>query len=204
MLPGWFVVVSICIRLVSGSQYAWGVVKGKAQPNPVTWFLWGLTPMIAFFAQAKSGLSGQGIVLLVLGLTPLVICVLGTAKYGLRHYLTPFTLSCGLLALVGIVLWRITDRPELAITFGIVADICATLPTLQKAYKDRASEYAWPYLLSMLSMAITLLTITDWSFTVFAFPLYMFGINTVLLSFAALPLRETAQSLRLRLATEPE
>lgn len=204
MLPGWFVVVSVCIRLMSGGQYAWAVLKGKAEPNPVTWFLWGLTPMIAFAAQLQKGLTTQSIVLLALGLTPLIIFCLGAKKNGITRYLTPFSVGCGSIALVGIVLWQITARPELAITFCIAADIFATLPTLQKAYKDRSSEYPFPYILSITSMCITLLTIKTWAFTTFAFPLYMLCINVVILGFVVLPLKETVQLLRTRLTPEAE
>jgi hypothetical protein len=203
MIPSWFVVVSICIRLFSGSQYAWGIFKGKAQPNPVTWFLWGLTPIITLTAQMQDGFSGQSAMLLALGLSPLVICVIGIAKCGIRPYLTPFTLSCGAIALAGIVLWKITALPELAIIFSILADIFATLPTLRKAYQDPSTEYATPYMISILSMTVTLLAIQTWVFSVFAFPLYMLGINVALFCFAYFPLRQIVSSFRLRRVSVP-
>lgn len=190
MLPGWFALFSIAIRLVGGTQYAWGVLVGKARPNPITWFLWGLTPLIAFFAQLQNGLSTQAGVLLALATTPLIISAIALIKYRSREHFTPFSITCGGLALLGIVLWQITDIPELAIVFSIVADIFATLPTLQKAYHDPASEYAWPYMLSMISMVIALLAIREWSFLVYAFPLYMLCINMACFSFAAFPLKQ--------------
>ncbi|HET8670214.1 MAG TPA: hypothetical protein VFM05_06165 [Candidatus Saccharimonadales bacterium] len=194
MLPAWFVVFSVFIRIFSGGRYAWGVLRGKARPNPITWFLWGLTPMIALGAQLQEqGFGSQAIVLFALGLSPLVICSLTIATQGLRQHLDAFTLTCGGIAGIGIVLWQITDQPTIAIAFGILADIFATLPTLQKAYKDPSSEYAFPYLLSMVSMAIALLTIDKWVFAVYAFPLYMLCINVALFSFAQFPLRSMLQ-----------
>ena len=200
MLPAWFVVFSVAIRLIGGSQYVWAIIKGKARPNPVTWLLWGLTPAIAFIAQIQGGFTGQSAVLLALATSPLVIFGVTVARHSIKEHLTPFAITCGVIALIGIVLWRITSLPELAIIFSIIADIFATLPTLLKTYKDRTSEYAVPYILSMLSMIITLLTIHDWAFTIYAFPLYMLGINTLILSFVLLPLRETAQLIRKRLS----
>ena len=190
MLPAWFTVFSIAIRLIGGAQYAWGVVVGKARPNPITWFLWGLTPLIAFFAQLQNGLNAQALVLLALATSPLIISALAVIKYGVREHFTPFSIVCGVLALVGIVLWQVTSIPELAIVFSIVADIFATLPTLQKAYRNPASEYAWPYMMSVISMAITLLTIRDWIFLVYAFPLYMMLVNVALFAVATFPIRK--------------
>lgn len=189
MLPGGFVIVSVLVRLISGGRYAWGILKGKAQPNAVTWFLWGLTPMIAFFAQMQAGFSAQLAVTLALGVSPLVIFAITVARSGIKKHLTPFSVSCGIVALMGIVLWKITNQPEIAICFSILADIFASLPTLVKSYKDPSSEYALPYLLSIGSMIITLLTIKDWSFLIYAFPLYMLCINIALYIFAAVPLR---------------
>lgn len=197
MLPVWFVGFSVAIRLLGGAQYAFGVLRGKARPNPITWFLWGLTPLIAFFAQvAEDGLSGQALVLLALAATPLVVCVLALIKHNTRQHFTPFAITCGLLALMGIILWRVTKMPSIATAFSIAADIFATLPTLQKAYRDPDSEYPWPYALSALSMGITLLTITEWTFVVFAFPLYMLAVNVVLFFFALLPLKKMLRAVR--------
>lgn len=197
MLPVWFVGFSVAIRLLGGTQYAVGVLRGKARPNPITWFLWGLTPLIAFFAQvAEDGLSGQALVLLALATTPLIVCILAVMRHSARQHFTPFAITCGLLALMGIVLWRITKMPSIATAFSILADIFATLPTLQKAYRDPDSEYAWPYAWSAISMVVTLLTITEWSFVVFAFPLYMLAVNVVLFIFALVPLKRIARAIR--------
>jgi hypothetical protein len=190
MLPPWFTLLSVAIRLFGGTQYAWGVLRGKARPNPITWFLWGLTPLISFFASLQYGLQPQSFVLLALAATPLGVSVLALITGNAREHFTKFSLLCGLCALAGIVLWQVTAIPEVAIVFSIVADIFATLPTLQKAYHRPDSEYAWPYFMSMVSMIITLLTISNWRFAVYAFPLYMLGINAVLFSFAGLPLRD--------------
>lgn len=195
MLPGSFVLLSVLIRLVSGGRYAWGIVRGKARPDPVTWLLWAVTPLIAFIAQLQQGLTIQSAVLLALFISPAVICVLAIAKQGFWRYLTPFTLCCAAVALAGIVLWRITDQPAVAIAFAILADIFATLPTLRKSYLDPSSEYALPYLLSAFSMIVTLLTIRDWSFVVYAFPLYMLAVNLVLAAFAHFPLRRSLPCL---------
>ena len=189
MLPAWFTVFSVAIRLFGGAQYAWGVWRGRARPNPITWFLWGLTPLITFFASLQYGLKPQSLVLLALAASPLAVSAVAVLKHDMREHFTPFSLTCGLFALAGIALWQATAIPELAIIFSIVADIFATLPTLRKAYKRPESEYAWPYFMSVLSMAVTLLTIKQWQFAVYAFPLYMLLVNVVLWSFAAIPWR---------------
>lgn len=140
--------------------------------------------MVAFSAQVDDGAGVQALVTFVLGLSPLVIFCIALTKDRLRSHLTPFTNICAGFTIVGIFLWQITDNANLAITFSIFADIAASMPTLLKSYRDPHSEYAFPYLLSVISMVITLLTITHWSYSTYAFPLYMLVINIVLFGFA--------------------
>ena len=196
MLPAWFTVFSIAIRLFGGAQYAWGTVVGKAHPNPITWFLWGLTPLIAFFAQLQYGLTPQAWVLLALATSPLVVSALAVIKHSSREHFTLFSITCGVLALLGIVLWQATSIPELAVLCSIIADVFATLPTLQKAYRNPASEYALPYMMSVISMGITLLTIREWAFLIYAFPLYMMFVNVALFAFATFPFRRWGRHRR--------
>ena len=187
MLPEWCLGIAIILRLVSGGRYTWGVIIGKARPNPVTWFLWGSTAMVACAAQVDEGVGAQALVTFALGLGPLVVALVATVRGHLRAHLTPFTLICAAITIGGVFLWQITSNATYAILFSILADIAASLPTLRKSYHDPSSEYPLPYFLSMCSMIITLLTITTWNFESYAFPLYMLIINTLLFS---IPLRK--------------
>jgi len=187
-LPAWCAAVAIAVRLAGGTQYALAVVRGRACPNIVTWFLWGLTPMIVVAARIGDHPGPEVAVTFVLGLGPLVVATLGFCTDRSASQLTPFTLGCAIASLAGIVAWRLTAMPLVAILFCIVADLLATLPTLRKAYAAPESEYAPPYLLSVLAMLVTLGTVDGGGFTAYGFPLYMLLVNVTLFAFAALPL----------------
>ncbi len=195
MLPAWCVVFAIALRLGGGSQYAWGVLKGKARPNPVTWFLWGFTSMVAFAAQVQEGVGLSAFGTFALGLSPLIVFGISVIKNRKISHLTPFTIACALCTFVGIILWRVTSDASLAILFSIIADIFAGLPTVVKAYKDPASEYARPYLISIISTIIIMLTIHSFTFASVAFPFYMFLTNVMFFTLATVPFREKIRSL---------
>lgn len=182
MVPSQFVYVAILIRLIGGIGYFRGVFTGKARPNPITWFIWGLTAMVAFAAQLREGVGLQAWVTFTLGLTPILICIAALWKGRSRSHFTFFNIGCGLLAIVGIVLWQITDDPRLAIVFSILADTFGSLPTIIKSLWHPDSEYPLPYLLSVLSMVVTLATIQQWNFATYAFPIYIAVINTIIFS----------------------
>lgn len=182
MIPIWFVYVAIAIRLVSGALYVKSVVKGSTRPDPVTWFFWGLTPLIAFAAQISKGFNVDSLMTLTLSLGPLVIFLAAFAKHRRSWIFTRSAAICAIFAMLGIVLWQITDDPILATLFSIFADISASTPTVIKAYKKPNTECAVAYLISMGSMVLTLLTVTDWTFTNYGFTVYIFMINFVIWS----------------------
>jgi hypothetical protein len=200
-LPAWCVAIAIVVRLAGGGQYAVAVLRGRARPNIVTWFLWGLTPMIAVAAQVGASPGPEVAVTFVLGLGPLVVSAIAFCKDRSATRLTPFTLGCAAASCAGIVLWRLTAMPVLAIASCIVADLLATLPTLRKAYGAPESEYAPPYLHSVLAMLITLGTVDSGGFTAYGFPLYMLLINVTLFTFAAFPLARILRRTALPQAT---
>jgi len=187
-LPAWCAGIAIAVRLAGSGQYALAVARRRACPNIVTWFLWGVTPMIAVAAQIDDHPGPEVAVTFVLGLGPLVVAAVGFCTDRSASRLTPFTLSCAAASVAGIVLWQVTAMPALAIASCILADLLASLPTLRKAYGAPESEYAPPYLLSMLAMLVTLGTVERGDFTSFGFPLYILLINVTLFAFAALPI----------------
>lgn len=187
VLPGWCVIVAAAIRVASGARYAGGVLQGSARPNWMSWSLWGLTAMVACVAQLNDGAGPEALVTFVLGATPLMVCALAVAKGRAESGGMGLTVGCAAITMVGIVLWQLTANPVLAVLFCIVADLFASLPTLVKAYFDPDGEYPLPYLMSAAAMAVTLLTVERWTFTVYGFPLYMLVVNTAIFSIASFP-----------------
>ena len=186
LAAGW-AAVAIAVRLAGGARYAVAVVRRTARPNIVTWFLWGVTPMIALTAQPdREGPAAA--VTFALGLGPLVVAAVAFCTDRSASRLTPFTAGCAAASLAGIALWQLTAMPILAVAAAIVADLLATLPTLRKAYRDPASEYAPTYLLSVLAMLVTLGTVAGGDVAAYAFPLYMLLVNLALFAVAALPI----------------
>jgi hypothetical protein len=178
MLPIGFIAVAVAIRLIGGFSYLRAVVSGRARPYPLSWLLWAITPMITFAAEVSSDVGWRSVVTFALGFTPLMVFIVSMIKNPKSLKLDALNVACILLSLGGIGLWLLTDNPIVAIVVAIIADIFSAVPTIRKTVADPKSEYAPTYALSVLSMAITLMTITDWTFAAYAFPAYVLLINT--------------------------
>lgn len=185
MLESALVIAAIFLRLLAGADYLVATIRGTVKPNPVTWLFWGLSPMIAFAAQVQYGLQPASWVTFALGLGPLLIFAITLTKNKRQRWkVGPFDILCGVAAFIGIVLWQVTSDPVLALSFGILADILGGIPTVYKAYVKPQTEKALPYLLSVASMVVTMLTIRDWSYVSAGFTVYIFCINVVIATLA--------------------
>jgi hypothetical protein len=59
MIDERFVIVGSILGIIGGLSYLIDVLKGKVQPNRVTWFLWAATPLLAFAAEKHKGVGLQ-------------------------------------------------------------------------------------------------------------------------------------------------
>jgi len=174
MIDERFVIVGSLLGIIGGLSYLIDVLKGKAQPNRVTWFLWAAAPLLAFAAEKHKGVGLQSLMTFSAGLNPLLVFI--ASFFNKKAYWKPKKSDYifGGLALMGLVLWKITGEGNLAIAFSILADGMAAVPTIIKSWKYPNTESGLIYGFSSINALITLLTIKEWDFETFGFPLYFF------------------------------
>lgn len=83
-------------------------------------------------------------------------------------------------AIVGIVLWAISDNPNLALLFSLLADMLAGIPTVIKSYRHPQSESWIAYAISTFGFGMSFLSVQTYEFQNTAFVAYVFIINGVL------------------------
>lgn len=180
MLDERFVIVGSLINFIGGLSYLIDTVKGKTQPNKVTWFLWAVAPLLAFSAQIKQGVGLQSLMTFTVGFNPLLIFIASFVNKKAQWKIGKLDIFCGILSVCGIALWQITQIGNLAIFFGILADGTAAIPTIVKSYFKPESENYKVFLFAAINAIITLLTIKIWRFEYFAFPVYILSICVLL------------------------
>jgi len=191
MIPEYFAVVGAIIASIGGFYYLYETLTGKSKPNRVTWILWGIFPMITFVAQRAQGVEGVSWATFVSGFTPLLI--FGASFLNKKAYWKSRPMDYYLLvaAIVGIVLWAITDNANLAILFALLADLMAAIPTIIKCYKHPETESWIAYAVSTVGFLISMLAIQTWNFENYAFILYLTLVNFVM---AALSIRKSTNN----------
>lgn len=182
MLNPNFVLLGVVISFAGSLSYLIDTVKGKVKPNRVSFLLWGVVPMIAFFAEINKGVGIQSLTTLMVGLMPILILLASFANRKAEWKLGTFDYICGGLAILSLVLWYITQEGNIAIALSIFADGLAALPTIVKSYYFPETENFYAYLTTIIASGITLLTITSWNFAHYGFPFYLLIVNLIIFS----------------------
>lgn len=175
-----FIYLAVALILFGDTTYLIATIKGEVKPNKVTWFLWAFAPLIAYFAEISQKVGISSLMTFAVGALPLFIFLASFLNRNAYWKITKFDLICGLLSLLGLVLWGITRVGNLAILFAILADGLAALPTVVKSYKVPETESYIVFLFNVLGTFITILAIKKWDFAHLAFPLYMFVLCFIL------------------------
>lgn len=174
------VVVGALAVFAGGLSYLADTWRGRAQPNPVTWFLWALAPLIAFAAEVTSGVGIHALMTSAVGFTPLLVLGASFVRRGSQWRIGRFDVVCGVLSLAGIALWLASQNPDIAIGFSMLADLLAALPTVAKAWRYPETENDHMFLGGIFSGVLTLAATTEWAFAYYGFPAYILAMNVLL------------------------
>lgn len=193
-----FVVLSAVANFSGSLLYVRAMTQGRAQPNRVTWFLWALIPLIAFFASVWEGSTWSSVSIFMSGLIPLVVFLASFFIRGAYWKITLFDLGCGVLSLAAVVLWALTQDGFFAVALAILADALAGFPTLVKCWRFPETEVNTTYIGGFVSAGFGLLSVQEWRFVEYGFPLYLATICLVFI--AVIGLRGHKNKLRQRLS----
>ena len=182
MLNQNFVIIGTLIGAIGSLAYLVDTVKGKVKPNRVSFLLWSIAPLIAFAAQIKEGVGLESLMTFSTGFLPLTTFIASFVNKKAEWKVTKFDLVCGVLSILGLILWLVTKVGNVAITFSILADALAAIPTLVKAYKYPDTELAWPWIATVIGVILTLLTLNELTFSNSGFIIYILIVNTLIFS----------------------
>lgn len=180
MLPEYFVYIGVGINAIGAVSYLIDTVRGRVQPNRVTWFLWALAPLVTVAAQLDQGVGIQALLTFSVGFLPALVVIASFFNKKAVWKITRFDIFCGFLSLVGLILWQITKVGNVAILLSITADLFAGIPTFRKAYSYPESESFRAFFLGAIGAVLVLLTITTWTFSVAAFSVYFLLSNSLI------------------------
>jgi hypothetical protein len=160
--------------------YIFGVFRRGVRPHAFSWLVWGTLMGIGFAVQFAEH-AGAGSWPMGLGAGAcLLIFVLALIK-GNRAF-TVFDWTCLALALLGIVLWVVTDSPVTAAILITVADAIGYAPTFKKGYRLPREENLAPYSIGIMTTVLSIFALTNYSLATWLYPASLAVTNTAFIS----------------------
>jgi hypothetical protein len=174
------VFIGAAVTLAFNIPYAWATIKGRIQPNKVSWLLWTVAPAIGFFASISHGFSWGEFPVLISASSTALIFVCSLVNRRSYWAIERFDIICGFMSISALIIWGLTKNPLLAIIFAILGDVLACLPTIIKAWHHPETEGAGPYCAGIFNAATSYFAMSVWSFVSLAFPTYLLLANALL------------------------
>lgn len=173
MLPENIIYIGVAITLITTFLYVKNIFYGNTKPNLVSWFIWMFAPFVGFFLQLKAGAGLSSLAVLMSGFCPFLVVVFSLFKKNAFWKIQSFDLLCGFFSLIAIILYLSTNNLGISIFFAILSDLLAYIPTFIKSWKYPETETGSVYISGIINSVLALLTIKNWIFTIYSFPIYL-------------------------------
>jgi hypothetical protein len=155
-----FVYLAAALSLVGAYGYIRDTLRGTTSPNRVTWSLWGVEGVLAFFVEIQQHVGLASLMTLMLGLVPCAVVVASFRNRNAVWKLGAFDAVCGAVSVGGLIFWAFVNEPTVALVSFVVADQMAALPTVRKSWLAPSTESPRLFFLGSMNCAITVLTLT--------------------------------------------
>jgi hypothetical protein len=160
---------AIAITLAAFFPYISAIIKGTVKPHVFSWFIWGTTTIVVFFAQlADKGGVGAWPIGVSGGITIMValLAYLKRADVSITKTDWLFLVS----AMSSLPFWYLTADPLWAVVILTTVDVLGFGPTVRKAYALPYSESVLFFALFMARNLIVMMALENYTETTVLFP----------------------------------
>jgi uncharacterized membrane protein len=174
-----WIYLGAAIGALGTAVYLRDTLRGTTKPNRVTWLLWAVAPLLAAAVELDEGVGLRALPTFMVGFMPLLVFAASFHNPESVWKVRRIDYACGLMSVVGTIVWLATRNGVLAISAAIAADFLAGVPTVMKSWTHPETETVHSYVGAVLSMVILLLTVDHWTFDVVAFPVFIVCMGSV-------------------------
>lgn len=163
--------ISGILMILSVIPYTRSILRLETKPQRMTWLIWTLLTVIAFFSQMSEGATWS---LLLTGgdMVAILIVFILSFKYGVGGFRKIDIISL-IGAVMSLLLWYITKEASLALFFIILTDFIGGTLTITKAWKDPQSENWIGWAMCGIGGLLGAISVGEWNFVLLAFPIFI-------------------------------
>jgi len=166
------------LMMLSVIPYARSILRGETKPQRMTWFIWTVLILIAFFSQLAKGATWS--LLLTAGdAIAIIISFILSIKFGVGGLRKIDIISlCG--AGVSLILWYLTKEPAVALFLIIIIDLIGANLTIIKTWKNPETENWVGWGICGVGGFLGVLAVGSFNFVLLSYPIYICLINTIM------------------------
>jgi uncharacterized membrane protein len=170
-----FGILTAILPLVAAIPYIRDILRKKTKPQRASFLIWAILGLIAFFTQLAEG-AEWSLLLPAADTLAVVVIFLLAIRYGMGGFNKEDKLALG-FAVLGLVLWYLTNEPLVALIITIMIDATATVLTVHKTYKNPHTETFISWFLATMSGFTAIFAVGEMDPTLLAYPIYIFLAN---------------------------
>ena len=183
MIPSWTLALGAALSVAGTWNYVVATLKGHTKPNRVTWIMWAVAPLLAFAIEVQQHVGVSSFTTLLFGIMPIFVLIASTKNPNGQWKISVFDAVCGVVSIIGLVVWLSTNHPTWGLVAQVVADAVAGLPTLHKAMRHPQTESPFAFLTGVVNSALALLVLHHWTTSGALFPLSILIMNSLIVFF---------------------
>lgn len=157
--------------LLSFVPYIRDIFRGKTRPERMSWLIWAILGLIAFFAQLAKGGTFSTIFTAAQAAGDLSIFILGI-KYGVGGLVKRDIIAL-IGAVIGLILWYLTKEAAVALFIVIFVDALGVVLTVIKSYEQPKTETVSTWVLTFIAGVLACLAVGRFNFILLSFPFYI-------------------------------
>jgi len=161
--------IAILLTFIAFYPYLKAILSNRIRPHFFSWFIWGITTLVAFLGQV-AGDGGVGAI--PIGLSAILTFLIAFLAYKRRADLSIHYTDWVYLIAAGLALpiWWITSNPLWAVVIMTGIDLLGFGPTLRNAYQHPENEDPTFYLIFSFRNLLAIYALEVYSMTTILFP----------------------------------
>lgn len=156
--------------------YIASILKRRTKPQRSSWWIWALLMAVALVAQISIGATWSVLFTGVFLIANIIVAIL-SLTYGYGRFAKQDALVL-ILALVGLLLWALTNNAIIALTITIIVDFMAYWLTIVKSWRAPYTENLLSWTLMTIAAVLSAISVGSLAPAKLAFPVYVAAVSS--------------------------
>lgn len=171
MLPAQVIgIISAILGILSYIPYYRDIFWGQTRPNRATFGILSFIGVIQVYSYIQTGATSTVFLPLIFTIGAISVFLISIKK-GVGGA-SSLDIACLAGAVLSVIAWQITQKPEVALYLGILTSAFGLIPTIRKAYYYPWSESKVSWTIASVAAILNLFAISQWTPSQMLYPLY--------------------------------